>query len=177
MRAQVIYESIFGNTRDVAEAIAAGLRDRPDVDAVSVSEVGSAPAQLDDVDLLVIGGPVHAWSMSRPGTREGARLEAEQLHQEPVSRGEGIRDWLERLPATTREIQAASFDTAIKSAWSLSGSAAKPAAKRLRARGLTMIADPTHFFVAGKHGPMLEGELERARAWAAQLPLTAQGAK
>jgi flavodoxin len=64
MRAAVVYESYFGHTRGVAAAIAEGLRARADVDAVDIYEVGDAPADLD-VDLLVVGGPVHAWSMSR----------------------------------------------------------------------------------------------------------------
>src|SRR5687767_14509631 len=64
MRALVVYESMFGNTSAVATAIATGLSTRMGVDLV---EVAAAPAALDaGVDLVVAGGPTHAFSMSRP---------------------------------------------------------------------------------------------------------------
>ena len=54
-RALVIYESMFGNTRAVAEAIADGLRSRFETEIV---EVRGAPVEIpDDVSLVVIGGP------------------------------------------------------------------------------------------------------------------------
>lgn len=172
MKALIIYESIFGNTRDVAEAVAAGLRARPEFAAVELVEVGEAPASLDGVDLLVIGGPVHAWSMTRESTREGAREEAKAMDREPVSKGEGIRDWLDRLPKSEGRTRGAAFDTALHLGWMPSGSAAKPAGRRLRKRGIELVADPIHFFVADKAGPMVEGELERAEAWAEALEIT-----
>src|SRR5436305_12891724 len=94
MRALVVYESMFGNTRRVAEAIADGLAGHAQAEAREVSEV---PATAHpEIDLLVIGGPTHAWSMSRPRTRDGAR---QQGLGQPVSPGIGIREWLRQLPA------------------------------------------------------------------------------
>lgn len=52
MRVLVVYESLWGNTEQVARAVAAGLDDAITVDVV---EVGTAPAlPADDVDLLVV---------------------------------------------------------------------------------------------------------------------------
>lgn len=167
MRVLVVYESIFGNTRDVAEAIAAGLRERAEV---VLAEVAQAPASADGFDLVVIGGPIHAWSMTRAETREGARREAEREHLETVSEGDGIREWLERLSDATGEVRAATFDTQTKTRWFPTGSAAKPAAKKLRAHGFSLIAEPEHFLVEGKYGPMIDGEVDRARVWGAALP-------
>lgn len=66
MHAFVIYESMFGNTRKVAEGLATSAK-------VDLREVGAAPATIEGgVDLLVVGGPTHAFSMSRPRTREDA---------------------------------------------------------------------------------------------------------
>jgi flavorubredoxin len=59
MKALVVYESMFGNTRQIAEAIAAGLAESVDVAAVEVSEATAEAAE--GADLLVAGGPTH-WS-------------------------------------------------------------------------------------------------------------------
>lgn len=170
MHALVVFESIFGNTREVAEAVAAGLRDQLGPGAVDLVEVGEAPTSLEGVDMLVVGGPIHAWSMTRESTRGDAIDEAERANIEPVSRGRGIRDWLELLPKVDGAPRtAAAFDTAMQLRWIPSGSAAKPAAKRLRALGFELVAKPEHFFVAGRQGPLKPGEAERAREWAGAL--------
>lgn len=154
MKVLVVYESMYGNTRDVAEAIAAGLSSRVTVDVV---EVGSAPADVDDeVALVVVGGPTHAFGMSRSSTRADAAEEGPVL-----SAGQGIREWVEnvRLPAA---IRAATFDTKVSKP-RLPGSAASAATKRLRRKGARIIANPTTFYVTGKTGPLAAGELGRAR--------------
>src|SRR6187455_2965455 len=88
MRALVVYESMFGNTQAIASAVARGLSGRMAVDLVEVTD---APTRVA-ADLVVAGGPTHAFSMSRPATRESA---AEQAHGRPlVSRGSGLREWL-----------------------------------------------------------------------------------
>ena len=76
MRALVVYESMFGNTQAIADAVADGLAARVRVDAV---EVGAAPTVVgDDVVLLVVGGPTHAFGMSRQATRQDAGRQAER---------------------------------------------------------------------------------------------------
>ncbi len=63
MRAVVVYESMFGNTHEVAERIASGLAARYEV---TVLPVGEAIAQiLPDIDLLVVGAPTHVHGLSR----------------------------------------------------------------------------------------------------------------
>ncbi len=169
MKVLVVYESMFGNTRDVAAAIADGLKAQSRVDDVTLVEVSDAPASSEGFDLVVVGGPVHAWSMTRGVTRDGARDEARLQHPDVVSKGEGIRDWLDKLPPTDEPVDAAAFDTAAKTVWFPVGSAAKPAARRLGKRGFHLLANPEHFYVGGKYGPLLEGELERAQGWAEAL--------
>lgn len=111
MRALVVYESMFGNTEDVAQAVMKGLL--PNVTAELV-EVSDAPNPLpDDVDLLVVGGPTHGFGMSRPGTRDTARRQA---GDSLVSRGPGIREWLTGLPPVRRDVVSATFDTPIRQA-------------------------------------------------------------
>jgi flavodoxin len=70
MRALIVVESWFGNTRAIAGAVAEGLGGFMTVD---VTEIGDAPARVaPDVDLVVVGGPTHAFGMSRPSTRRPA---------------------------------------------------------------------------------------------------------
>jgi len=94
MRALVVYESMFGNTEAIAGAIAVGLPEHVDVETV---EVGTAPSVIgDDLDLIVVGGPTHAFGMSRPGTRKSA---ATQTNRPLVSAGTGLREWFADLEA------------------------------------------------------------------------------
>ena len=79
MRAVVVYESMYGNTHLVADAIGAGLRTGFDVSVVPVSQ--ASPAVLADADLVVVGGPTHAHGMSRAATRKAAVQAADK----PVS--------------------------------------------------------------------------------------------
>ena len=69
-RAVIVYESMFGSTKKVAEVIAEGLADCAEVSVVPVT---SADAHiLDGADLVVVGGPTHTHGMSRPRTRKMA---------------------------------------------------------------------------------------------------------
>ena len=65
MRVVIVYESLFGNTRQVAEAIAEGIREA--VPEAQVSCVRATEANRDvalGADLLVVGGPTHLCGLS-----------------------------------------------------------------------------------------------------------------
>lgn len=156
-RAWVVYESMFGNTREVAQAIADGLGTSALVD---VHEVSLVPAVPDDLDLLVVGGPTHAFGLSRASTRADAARKSGRL----VESATGLREWLEDLPAPTARPGFATFDTRVDHP-RLPGSAARKAAKRLARLGLSPVAAPESFWVHGTEGPLVDGELDRARAW------------
>ncbi|GAA4379510.1 flavodoxin family protein [Agromyces bauzanensis] len=160
MRVMVVYESIWGNTEQIAREIAAGIG----AETVDVVDAASAPPAIeDDVDLLVVGGPTHAFSMSSTSTRESARQQG--ATRIPAS---GIREWIERLSAPSSAVAVATFDTRTVSP-RLPGSAAKKAMKKLVALGFRPAAKPETFGVHGYSGPIADGELERAKAWGAGL--------
>lgn len=163
MRALVVYESMYGNTQTIARAVVGGLSAH--LDEVSLVEVGAAPVQLEDgLGLLVVGGPTHAFGMSRPQTRKDAALEADG---EVISRGDGLREWLDRLPEGGTVGAAATFDTHVDK--HVPGAASKAAAKRLRRLGFHLVVGPESFLVSDKQGPLLAGEEDRARRWGEHL--------
>lgn len=121
-RALVVYESMYGNTQRVAQAIADGLSMHL---RVGISEVATAPARLPpDVGLLVVGGPTHAFGMTRPNTRADA---AKRVEFPVVSQGQGQREWLEHVLVDPLSLVAATFDTKVGRPRFFWGSAAKRA--------------------------------------------------
>jgi hypothetical protein len=156
MRALVIYESMFGNTQRVAEAIGRGLAARVSVDVV---EVGHAPRQVDDdVDLVVVGGPTHAFGLSSERTRRSA---SDQAPTGIVSTGPGVREWVACLARYGGRLAVAAFDTHIDKTW-VPGAASKKLDKMMRGMGLFVLEAPTSFYVHDTTGPLIGGETERA---------------
>lgn len=162
----VVFESVYGNTRAVAEAIAEGARERgARATATPVSEVTDG---VSAADLLIVGGPTHMHSLTSDRSRhmaaEAAREEGHPLDPSAEA-APGLRAWLSGLEGAGR---AAAFDTRVDRAAVLTGSASKGIARRLRRRGFE-VADHQSFLVDDSEGPLTEGELDRARAWGAAL--------
>lgn len=68
IHALVVYESIYGNTYEVANAVAEGLRES--VDAVVVWAADVQRENRAGIALIVAGGPTHGHGLSRPQLRE-----------------------------------------------------------------------------------------------------------
>lgn len=171
MRAIIIYESVFGDTHQIAEAIAEGIRtESPGADVACLPVSAGTAAMLKDADLLIAGGPTHmrglSSRMSRSRGAEGEQKKTPGVHVEPGSGGPGLRDWLKGLTRSARPAAAAAFDTRIDVR--MAGGAAPRIARLLRRHGYRVLA-ATGFIVEGTHGPLRDGELERARDWGAGL--------
>jgi hypothetical protein len=170
MRALVVYESLYGNTRAIAEAIGGGLETAYDVKVVSVR---NATAQMaDEADLLVVGGPTHVHGVSSTTTRKSAIQAASNpasgLTLDPdAGGGPGLREWLEALTRAPHS-PAASFDTRMSGPAVFTGRASLGIARRLRHRGFPSAAAPESFLV-DRRNRLYDGELERARAWGESL--------
>jgi Flavodoxin domain len=168
MRAVVVYESMYGNTHQVAEAIGAGLRSSFEVSVVPVSEAG--PAVLADADLVVVGGPTHLHGMSRAPTRkaavEAADKPASPLKVEPDALGPGLRDWFGSLGHY--RVKAAAFDTRLPGPGALTGRASKRVFRLLRAHGFDVVAEPKSFLVT-RQDRLEPNETSRAHEWGARL--------
>ncbi|TCC08784.1 hypothetical protein E0H45_18010 [Kribbella soli] len=167
MRALIVYESMFGNTERIARAVRDGLRPYVPAETVPVNQAPDVvPA---DVRLLVVGGPTHAFSMSRLSTRQEAWKQGGLVTPVEV----GIREWMAALkpPAADRvkTLRVATFDTRIAKVRRLPGSAARSAAKLLRRMGYRMLTTSESFFVNDTTGPIRDVEIERAERWGAEL--------
>lgn len=145
MNAVVVYDTEFGNTEQIARAIASELEAHGIVRLLAVAEAEGI--NLAGVDLLVIGGPTQGHS-ARPA----------------------LRQWVEELPAELLAgMPVATFDTRVHWPMLLSGSAAHTLAKSLRHHGARFIVPPESFFVTGREGPLAPGEIEHATVWAGTL--------
>jgi len=168
MHVVIVYESMYGNTHLVANAIATGFKPGADVTVVPVSE--AAPGLLGGADLLVVGGPTHAHGMSRPETRKGAADAASKpdsgLTLDPDALGPGLRDWFETLGQ--HQLMAAAFDTRVTGPSALTGRASKGISKELRRHGFGLAAEPESFLVT-KDNHLEANEEARARAWGDRL--------
>lgn len=167
MKALVVYESMYGNTRRVAGATAAGLRLSLPTDLLVVDEAGDV--DLADVMLLVVGAPTHAWGLSRPSTRESAHHNPKHPDHllDSSSYGPGVREWLHALPRQPHHLRkrGVAFDTRYDKPKILTGSAARGIQHGLQAAGFASFGNPQSFAVTGLAGPLASGEIERAHQW------------
>ena len=176
MRAVVVYESMYGNTHLVADAIGAGLAQVAGTEVSVVPVAAATPEVVDRVDLLVVGGPTHVHSMASEASRRAAVVAAEKpesgLTMDPDALGEGLREWFGEL--SRRHGDAAAFDTRVDASPAFTGRASKAIAKRLRRHGWTTVAEPESFLVT-KDGHLLDHEADRARAWGSSLANASTG--
>ena len=136
MKALVIYDTTFGNTKKIAEAISETLV----AASIAVSEVRAD--ELPSYDLIVVGSPILGWKPSEKTIAFLGSLRAGQLEK----------------------VKAAAFDTRVK--MFIHGDAAGKISKALAAAGAQMVTGPQAFHVKGKEGPLFEGEIENAKSWA-----------
>jgi Flavodoxin len=168
MRAAVVYESMFGGTRALAEAVAQGLSSDEPVRVFRAADAD--PELVTDLDLLVVGAPTHVHGLPRASSRRSAQdavtTSEGRLRLEPgADTATGVREWLEGLgPLRTC---APVFDTRAKGPGWLTGRASKRIARALRRRGASIVVAPESFLT--ERNALVAGEVERARAWGASV--------
>jgi len=157
MKCLILYDSQFGNTEKIAQAIGRGLEGSH---AVTMLRVTAASAnQLSGYDLLVTGSPTQGF---RPTKASSALLKAL-----PKNALKGVKVSAFDTRITEQKIkESARFLPALVKMF---GYAAEPLAEQLIAKGGQLIMPAEGFFVGDTEGPLLEGELERAEAWGKQL--------
>ncbi len=166
MKALVVYESMYGNTRRVAEAIGAALGGAADVSVVRADDPSAAA--VSGVDLLVLGAPTHGWSLPRASTRRGAggKKGGTAPSLEPgATEAPGVRELLDTLSGGAA---AACFDTRRRAPKWLTGRASRVIATSLRQRGFELVAEPESFLV-DRRDQLVAGEIEHATVWGSHL--------
>jgi flavodoxin I len=144
MKTLIVYDSQFGNTEQIAKAMGAAV----DGDVRTLRAGAANPSDFQGIELLILGSPTQGGS-STPAMRE----------------------LLTRIPdAGLKGVKFAVFDTRMTNKLvGIFGYAAKRIADSLKDKGGTLAAPPEGFFVKASKGPLKDGELERAAAWAKSL--------
>jgi flavodoxin len=144
MKTLIVYDSLYGNTKAIAQAVGEAIPGE-----VQVVHMGEADAsEVAGYHLLIVGAPTHGAKPS-PKTRE----------------------FLDQIqPSALKGINVAGFDTRMTNRLILLfGTAAPKIAKALEQKGGTLVGSAEGFYVTGGEGPLKDGELERAAAWAKGL--------
>ncbi|MFK4730384.1 hypothetical protein ROT00_11910 [Agromyces mediolanus] len=164
MRTLVVYESMFGNTAAVAAAIAAALEPAGPVRL----ELADARPAVGDAELVVVGSPTHGFALPSRLSRRAAQAQGADASAAARS---GIREWLAALEPTDdaagRPPFAAAFD--VRQAPGSAGAPSHRVRRRLDRLGFRVVGEPASFHVGPTAGPLRDGELDRASAWAEAL--------
>lgn len=149
----IAYDSVYGNTKQLAEAMVEAVEGSHESQLLHASE--ATTADLENIDLVVIGSPTHAGTFTDP-----------------------IKELISRLPAASLEgLKAAAFDTGferdtqtkfMQTVIDVFGYASPKIAKKLAKKGADVIRSET-FIVLDTEGPLKEGEIDRAKAWLLDL--------
>jgi flavodoxin len=144
MKVVVVYDSVYGNTEEIAKSIAESIGE--EVKVVKAESTGET--DLESIDLLIIGAPTYG---GRPTPN--------------------MKEFLNRIKAVSlKNVKIAAFDTRFPAAWvKMFGFAAGKIEKRLKSQGGESVIKPEGFFVSGTKGPLVEGEYERAAKWAQDI--------
>jgi flavodoxin len=145
-KALVVYDSVYGNTEKAASALAKGLGEGG-VDVATLKVDAVKFEELSKYDLLAVGGPVHAWNMTKP-----------------------IKAFLDRL----KTIEGLSgkkgfaFDTKMSKS-GLAGNAGGKIEGGLKGLGLKIAMPHATAVVKGNEGPLEEGAEEAFAKLGAEL--------
>jgi len=155
MKSLIIYDSIFGNTEQIARAIGSSLGSLDDVRVLRVSDVH--PEQLGKLDLLVVGSPTRGFRPTPAITNFLKNISNDSL--------QGVKATAFDTRIAPNDIGSPVLRTFVK----IGGYAAGPIANGLKKKGASLIKPPEGFFAKESEGPLKAGELERAAVWASQI--------
>ena len=152
MKTLIIYDSVYGNTQKIAQAIGDNLTGE-----VKVVQVGSINAsEVSSFDLIIVGSPVH-------GGRATPAIDA-FLKQLPAHSLEG-----KSVAALDTRFEAEEQGIGLRILMNVIRYAAERIARELTKKGGSLVAEPEGFIVEQKEGPLRQGELERAGHWAKSM--------
>jgi flavodoxin len=151
MKTLIVYDSFFGNTKEIAQAIGDSLAHDHSVEITQVNNI--KPGQLTGVELLIVGSPTRAFRPTKSIT--------DFLNKVPPNGLDGVKVMAFDTRASVADINSRMLKTLVKAF----GYAAEPITKLLRKKGGDLIIPPEGFFVEASEGPLKDGELKRAADW------------
>ena len=143
MRVLVAYDMRYGNTKEIAEAIAEAFGVDHEVHCKKVSDIGLP--EVRESDLVIVGSSTHGWNMSSDTRGFFKKLGEEKFEGK----------------------NAAAFDTKFHKL--LTGSAAKKIGRKLRKLGFKIALPYLNTYVSSSEGPLEDGEIEKAKEFSARL--------
>jgi flavodoxin len=143
MKNIVIYDSCFGNTEKIAQAIADSISAK----MVKIQDIKIS--DLDDIKLIIVGCPTHG----------GRPTEAIQKFIDNIA----LKNI--KFAVFDTRISKKDINIALRLLIKVIGYASPKIAKTLKSKGYEIITQPEGFLVKGKEGPLADGEIERARDW------------
>jgi len=152
MKVLIVYDSVFGNTEQIAHAISDSLGSKENVETLRVNDVKIE--KITGLDLLIVGSPTRGFRPTKAITNFLKRISANGLN--------GVK-----VAAFDTRLLLSSIDSSVlRFIVKTGGYAAKSIANRLKKNGGNLTVPPEGFLVTGEEGPLQEGELERAADWA-----------
>lgn len=155
MKTLIIYDSVFGNTEKVAQAMGKALDFKHRVEVVKVGD--ATIGQLSGIELLIVGSPTRAFRPTPAMSKFLGGIPPKSL--------KGVRVAAFDTRASVDEIKSRLLHAMV----GMFGYAADPMAKKLVNKGAIQTAEPVGFFVKESEGPLKDGELERAAEWAKSI--------
>ena len=175
MKAVIVYESEFGATKLVAQAIEMGIGERMHTELLNVHD--TAHFSLARTDLVVVGAPTHGRTIPTADSRLDGEIHRDRAFRshrlQPNALGTGVREWLDTLELD--QSWCAAFTTRAHMSILLSGSAAPAILRALRRAGGVNLAPPVGFLIE-KDGALATNELRYAQDWGRQLGAAMAGA-
>jgi len=151
MKVLIMYDSYFGNTEKIAQALRDSLGKDAKAEVIKVSDC--KVEQLNGLDLFIVGSPTRAFRATPPVTAF--------LNSIPPNSLNGIKVAAFDTRVAPEDIKSSILRFIVKAG----GYAAKPIANMLVKKGGNLMVPPEGFAVVGNEGPLKEGELDRAKVW------------
>ena len=154
MKSIVIYDSVYGNTEKIAQAIGKVLQSKGASRVVSIKE--TTVEDLKGIEMLLVGSPTQAFNML-----PAVDLVEESAEGQPVRHQGGCLRHAHGCQESQQQIPDLHGI--------LLGLCRREDRQGAGQQGRQPDRKPEGFFVDGREGPMTEGELERAETWAKKL--------
>ena len=151
MKTLIVYDSVFGNTKQIALAMGNSLGSGESVVTLRVNEI--KPEHLTGLGILIVGSPTRAFKPTKAISNF--------LNKIPSNGLKGVKVLAFDTRMSTADVNSRLLNTLVK----VFGYAAKPISNKLVKKGGSLIVPSEGFFVKESEGPLKDGEIERAAEW------------